>query len=330
MYSNAYSVVHYKNWMTPHIYILWGSGVHQGCPLSCHLFNLVGQVLIYSLQKVGFFMWWKYSANPCSLYVDDTAIFLLDLSQLHQMINHIQWVGTFTGLNLNLNKTIAFYPKNKMNKTYHHGVCASGTPVKYLGAYLSSSDLSSMNFEAALKKARNVSSWWGKRNLTLPVRVVVLKTFIFSIFVHILNSVHINQCQVDTIQKLLLDFLWQGRACLKMSMITVPPSQGGLKMLHVKNVPHSLRVKWMQCLSIPLGLSWSRFIWPKLSALYPPELYGGMREVHESDMHTLPPFYARMVRSFCQVNNLFYEKNPTLHLSHNLWATIGTPAVHMV
>ena len=138
--------------MTPHI--LLGRGVRQGCPLSCHLFNLVGQVLIYSLWKAGFFTWWTYSADPCSLYADDTAIFLLDLSQLHQMINHIQWVGTFTGLNLNLNKTIAFYPKNKLNMTYHHGVCASGTLVKYLGAYLGSGDLSHMNFEATLKKAR--------------------------------------------------------------------------------------------------------------------------------------------------------------------------------
>ena len=172
MYSNAYSVVHHKNWMTQHI--LLGRGVHQGCPLLYHLFNLVGQVLIYLLWKVGFFTWWNYSADPCSLYVDDTAIFLLDLSQLYQMIPHIQWVGTFTGLNLNLNKTIAFYPRNKMNKSHHHGVCTSGTLVKYLGAFLGSSDLSSMNFETALKKARNVSSHWVKMNLTLPVKVVVL------------------------------------------------------------------------------------------------------------------------------------------------------------
>ncbi len=55
-----------------------------------------------------------------------------------------------------------------------------------------------------------------------------------------------------------------------------------------------------------------------------------MREVYESDLHTLPPFYARMVRSFCQVNNYFYEKNSNLYLSHNLWATVGTPAVHLV
>ena len=30
------------------------------------------------------------------------------------------------------------------------------------------------------------------------------------------------------------------------------------------------------------------------------------------------------------MNNLFYEKNPNLYLSHNVWATVGAPAVHLV
>ena len=47
LYKQASSCIHYKNWLTP--YFGLGRGIHQGCPLSCHLFNLVGQVLIYSL-----------------------------------------------------------------------------------------------------------------------------------------------------------------------------------------------------------------------------------------------------------------------------------------
>ena len=112
---------------------------------------------------------------------------------------------------------------------------------------------------------------------------------------HILNSVHLNNCQIKVIQKLLLDFLWQGHAHLRLSMITSPPSQGSLKMLHVKNVLHSLRVKWMQHLTADLGLSWGRFIWLQISGLYPPELHGGLREVQESDLHILPPFYTGMI-----------------------------------
>ncbi len=47
MYVGATSLVRHKNWLTESFPLL--QGVRQGCPLSCHLFNLVGPVLIYLL-----------------------------------------------------------------------------------------------------------------------------------------------------------------------------------------------------------------------------------------------------------------------------------------
>ncbi len=52
-YSNCSSVVHHKNWLTKSFPL--NRGICQGCPLSCYLFNLVGQVLIYLLRDSGFF-----------------------------------------------------------------------------------------------------------------------------------------------------------------------------------------------------------------------------------------------------------------------------------
>ncbi len=40
MYSDVVSAVHHNNWLTPSITL--EHRVCQGCPLSCHLFNLVG------------------------------------------------------------------------------------------------------------------------------------------------------------------------------------------------------------------------------------------------------------------------------------------------
>ncbi len=46
MYQDAFSCVKYNNWLMPLFPLR--HGVKQGCLLSCHLFNLVGQVLVYS------------------------------------------------------------------------------------------------------------------------------------------------------------------------------------------------------------------------------------------------------------------------------------------
>ncbi len=138
LYKQVSSCVRHKNWLMESFYL--GRGVCQGCPLSCHLFNLVGQVLMYSLKDSGYFEWWVFVGDPCSLYADDTAIFLRDLSMLPAVINHIQWVGTFTGLTLNIDKTIAFDP-NAAEKLVVVDVQVQSHPVKYLGIYLGLGDL---------------------------------------------------------------------------------------------------------------------------------------------------------------------------------------------
>ena len=47
LYYQAVSVIYHKNWLSKSLIL--SQGMRQGYPLSCYLFNLVGQVLIYSL-----------------------------------------------------------------------------------------------------------------------------------------------------------------------------------------------------------------------------------------------------------------------------------------
>ena len=87
------------------------------------------------------------------------------------------------------------------------GVAVRSVPVKYLGAYLGLGDLWKLNFEQPLQKMHSVIAHW-RRYLTLDARILVIKTFLFSVFIHVLNAVYIINEQIDLIQKLLSDFLW--------------------------------------------------------------------------------------------------------------------------
>ena len=82
-----------------------------------------------------------------------------------------------------------------------------------------------------------------------------------------------------------------------------------MKMLHVKNVIHGLRMKWMHLLTTDMGLSWSCFAWPKITVIILPKLFGGLCQVLEADLHKLPPFYAGMLCSYSKVNDLYYKEN---------------------
>ena len=96
-------------------------------------------------------------------------------------------------------------------------------------------------------------------------------------------------------------------------------------MVHVQNLVHALRVKWYLCLCADVGSSWSRFIWPELTALIPPELLRGLQTVSESLLKELPLFYAAMVHSYAKVNDIFYTNAvPEIlaTLPHNLWCGV--------
>ncbi len=178
------------------------------------------------------------------MYADDTTIFLRNLSDLSQTIRTIMDVGTFTGLHLNLSKTIAFAMAG--GKRIVASIEVDSRPVKYLGAFLGLEDLLEMNFNKPLSKAQNNSQSWNKRNLTLFARVLVSKTFIVSIFIHTLNSVFVHTHQIKLIQQLLNIFLWRERPRIHQSTACMPLIDGGLNMMHVKNVVHGLWVKWFE------------------------------------------------------------------------------------
>ncbi len=92
-----------------------------------------------------------------------------------------------------------------------------------------------------------------------------------------------------------MDFLWKGRGKIKLSTMISPLENGGLKILHIKNVVHNLRVKWMARLSLDRGFTWLRMIWLKIIAKIPSILLQGLRHVPELCLQEMDPFYAQIL-----------------------------------
>ena len=90
-------------------------------------------------------------------------------------------------------------------------------------------------------------------------------------------------------------------------------------MIHIKNMVHCLRVKWMFYFCEDVGVSWPRYVWDQVEQVIPLTLLAGVRAVNENLLKSLSPFYACMIHSFAFVNNLFYEANPEAELPHNIW-----------
>ncbi len=127
LYCGMESTMRNRGWFSAKL--LLGRGVHQGCPISCHLFNFVSQVTIYFLASSSVFIWWTFVGDPASLYADDVAIVMKDLTQLGVIIKLIQECGRYTGLQLNLDKTVVYSPQIE-EPVVMHGVQITNNPMK--------------------------------------------------------------------------------------------------------------------------------------------------------------------------------------------------------
>ena len=95
----------------------------------------MSQITVYYIQACGHFLWWTLLGDPSSLYADDIALILSSLNQVPSVLSDLQVCGQYTGLKLNLSKTVAY--SQKATKDYKfHGVLVTSNPVKYLGTYL--------------------------------------------------------------------------------------------------------------------------------------------------------------------------------------------------
>ncbi len=186
------------------------------------------------------------------------------------------------------------------------GVLVQNLPVRYLGVMVGSGDLTKQNFAYILEKAYLVTKQWSKRTLSLPAKVLVSKTFIFSTFVHICNCSLFTNDQIKTIQSILNDFIWNKRNKINQSVMCSPVLDGGLNMVHVKNVIHAMRVKWLNRLCLDRGQSWLRMAWSQITKYILDTLLLVLTGVCESDIQKIPPFYAAVLHSYCHANSLFY------------------------
>ncbi len=157
LYANASSMICQDNWLSKHFFLR--HGVRQGCPLSCHLFNLVGQVVVFYLQSQGIFAWWTFQSDPSSLYADDITLILENIDVVPKVIRLIQMYGKFTGLQLNVHKTVGYMPHLMTPRTVA-GVKISSDLVKYLGVFIRRDVAEDRNFNSILDKMKNVAKRW--------------------------------------------------------------------------------------------------------------------------------------------------------------------------
>ena len=233
-------------------------GVRQGCPLAPLLFLCTVELLGRSIRDDPNIRGVIIDKNrrPIKIlqFADDTTFFLRDQIDFREVLSKIKQFAIFSGLHLNIQKCKAMILDKKVKQEGKMEEIQLVNQIKILGIYFSSQyqpiELEE-NIEPKIEQLEKVCNTWAKRNLTIIGKILILKTFGISLFIHLINSIGITPQKIKKINQIMFHFLWkkpgkEGRVTekVKRSVLCNNLSEGGLKMINLDLFQTGFLLKW--------------------------------------------------------------------------------------
>ena len=242
-------------------------GIRQGCCVSPLLFIMVVELLAIKIRNDETIKPIVIKSNtnnekelPKILqYADDMNYFLRDTLSLEKALQHTDNFSDCTGLDLNRGKSKnAWIGANRyrIDQIGDIPTLKQNENIKMLGIYFNpffeASNIKE-NWTTKIIKTEKIINQWQKYNLTIQGKVMVVKTFILSIWTHTLQSIVIPDEVIKEIDRLVFKFLWQKKTSIKKAserikrtVLCLPPSQGGLNMISFQDQQLVFQFKWLK------------------------------------------------------------------------------------
>ena len=121
-----------------------------------------------------------------------------------------------------------------------------------------------LNFKEKIKVIENKIKIWKRRYLSPLGKITVIKSLLIPILTHLFISLpNPNTTIIAKLNKVFFDFLWEGPAKIKQTVIVKNYIEGGLKMINLIAFLDSLKLSWLRRLLRDNG-TWKILIQNKL------------------------------------------------------------------
>ena len=177
----------------------------------------------------------KNHSIKISQLAGDTTLFCNSKEDVLKAMNEIEIFGSFSGLLLNRNKTEGAWIGKLRNCKYKiAGINWTDKSIKSLGIYFGNNNEESqkLNWENKIEKMNKLFCAWGKRNLSILGKFLIIKSLILPLFTFLASACLVPDIYHKEIEKKCFKFIWNGKPDkVKRNLIINSYERGGCKLL---------------------------------------------------------------------------------------------------
>ncbi|KAK3589198.1 hypothetical protein CHS0354_020055 [Potamilus streckersoni] len=102
-----------------------------------------------------------------------------------------------------------------------------------------------INYVKKLIKAKRILASWSQRHLSVVGKVIVVKTLVLSIFMHLFSELPNPLAKVEAeLNRTLFKFVWSGKVeRIKRDILVAPENEEGLYMIHIFSFIRYIKIR---------------------------------------------------------------------------------------
>ena len=284
-------------------YFSFSRCIKQGCPVSGLLFILAIELLAIRMRHQhdiqGIVV--RDTEIKVSAFADDLNNFLRNIQSIRLTLKELEIFGRVSGLNCNISKCEAL----ALGSSRPEPIEYNGQEIKWvdeitvIGIIFSNNteQCRQKNFDNVIEKLQDQLNIWKQRDLSILGKVQIIKTFGVSQLQYVMNMVTPSPKMLNTITKILNNFLWGSNTSkVKHSACISEYNTGGLKMPDVTTILHTQRIMWLKRFFCTPSSQWKVFFEWQLDKVGGTSIFQNphiaLKEVEKQGLHS---FYESII-----------------------------------
>jgi len=260
LFTDTKSCMIYNGWLSEDFAVK--CGIRQGCPFSPLAFVMGVELLAIRLRQSAEVKGMDVDVGKLLkvlLYADDITVFLKDREDVSFVLKIIDEFSVISGLHLNKQKSEAMGIGLNRHEKFGFGLKWVDN-IKILGVYFCNTKSASeidLNWTLKITQIKQLILNWEKRNLGLLGKICIIKSFLLSQFIYVMQAICIPETVLKEVNTILYRFLWRKANCnrkafekVKRVVVNSDVDKGGIKMIDVEVMQESFLCQWLSKLAM--------------------------------------------------------------------------------